>query len=63
MANKTHQSSFFIEASTQEINALLFILDEFSAGLGAAEDDSKRIKALKKVDKLLQESGITRNIK
>lgn len=54
---------YYIEASEKEMDALIEILNEFSAGLGAAENDSMRIKWLKRVDSLLKKSGVIRNCK
>jgi len=56
-------SKYYIEASEKEMDALIEILNEFSAGLGAAEDDSMRTKWLKTVDRLLKKIGVIRNCK
>ncbi len=57
------KTKYTIKASEKELDALIEILNEFSAGLGSAEDDSSRIKWLKLVDGLLKKSGIARNCK
>lgn len=52
---------YYVEATEQEMNALLNILDEFQAKLGGGHDDSNRIKWMNKTDKMLKKAGVDRN--
>ena len=52
-----------IEATDQQVAAIVNILNEFSATIGSAENDDERIRWIKNVDRLLINNGISRGYK
>lgn len=49
-----------LEITEAQLTAFIEIVDEAEAMIGAAEDDSQRIKWIKMVDKMLAKNNITR---
>ena len=47
-----------IDCTEKELAALIEILDEFHAGLGAGEDDEYREKLIRKTGNMLKKNGI-----
>lgn len=52
-----------LEVTEAQLNALIEILDEYSAVIGGGDDDSQRIKWMRLVDRMLNNNGIKRNCK
>jgi hypothetical protein len=49
-----------LEVTEAQLNAIVAITDELGASMGAAEDDTERLKWVRLIDRMLRKNGYER---